>query len=94
MDEHFRDQDRRFNDKDLEEQDERADEDALMKNDIDQIEEELRRQDLNHDRIVKEEMRKYDQDAQHQVWCLHQWKSIHIIYCPWIKFIIYYYALN
>jgi hypothetical protein len=30
MDEHFRDQDRRFNDKDLEEQDERADEDALM----------------------------------------------------------------
>jgi hypothetical protein len=30
MDEHFRDQDRRFNDKDLEEQDERADEDILM----------------------------------------------------------------
>jgi hypothetical protein len=67
MNEHFRDQDRRFNDKDLEEQDEKADEDILLYNDIEQIEEELRRQELNHDLIVREEMRKYDQDAQHQV---------------------------
>jgi len=60
MNEHFRDQDRRFNDKDLEEQDEKADEDILLYNDIEQIEEELRRQELNHDLIVREEMRKYD----------------------------------
>ena len=60
MNEHFRDQDRRFNDKDLEEQDEKADEDILLYNHIEQIEEELRRQELNHDLIVREEMRKYD----------------------------------
>jgi hypothetical protein len=30
MEQHFRDQDRRFNDKDLEEQDEKADEDILL----------------------------------------------------------------
>jgi hypothetical protein len=30
MEEHYRDQDRRFNDKDLEEQDEKADEDMLL----------------------------------------------------------------
>jgi len=60
MNEHFRDQDRRFNDKDLEEQDEKADEDILLYNDIEQIEEELRRQELNHDVIVREEIRKYD----------------------------------
>ena len=41
---HIRDQETRFNDKMLEEQDERVDEDRLLQHDLHLLEEELRKQ--------------------------------------------------
>lgn len=61
MGRHILDQEALFNDKHLEEQDERMDEDKLLQQNLDLLEEELRKQELNHDdHIVNEELRKFD----------------------------------